>query len=96
MSHNVRYLVQANQRRNESGAARQVEQALAAREVLDTITTAHPQVRGAIPRYRTVLDLRVTYPKATLTELAELAGMTNPTYWRALKRALALAERTAA
>lgn len=72
----------ANQRRHVDGAARQVE---AARILLDDPTLLEQLTERQIM----IVTLRVTYPQATLRELATRARCTKDTVSGHLRRALA-------
>ena len=76
---NVAALVAANERRNETGAARQVRHA---RAVLDSTKVDLP------PIHRRVLLARIANPSSTLTDIAASLGMTKAAYWSSLRRAL--------
>jgi hypothetical protein len=95
MPRNITYLVDANKQRHSGGAARQVERARAALPKLEAALPGPHRLRTepVMARYRGVVSLRIRYPKATVAELAELAGMSKGRFWSILRRALITAEK---
>jgi DNA-binding transcriptional regulator WhiA len=88
--------VKANRDRTINAAARTVDQANAALDIIDTVPVADHRARMLRPRYRLVLQARVANPDKSLAEIAAELRISKDTYSAALRRALGYASRIAA
>lgn len=92
---NTQDLIDFNVQRHRDGAARQVARARKALPKLSTATADAQRWRtpAVLDRYIMAVKLRIKYPKATVTELAEKSGMPRGEFWSVLRRALRMADR---
>lgn len=88
--------IKANRDRTINAAARTVDEANAALDVIDTTPVADHRARMLRPRYRLVLHARVANPDKSLAEIAAELHVSKDTYSAALRRALRYAGRLAA
>lgn len=90
---NTQNLTKANHGRTLTAAARTVDEAWAALEIIDTVPAPNYRAMKATPRYRLVLRARVEHPDKSLSAIAETLFITKHTYSAALRRAIAYAAR---